>query len=317
MGQQQAGPSILHSGRNPVAAAAVASSSSPHFGAAVPNSQLPPGSQSQAPSIHQSQPVVNGVTNPGQSLNGQGSVRGGHAPQAQMTFLPGQQAQQAQRVYAEAGRVQQEQQRYLQQRLQGHALPNGQNSGPASVGSVNSLAHQNNAAMMASMQAGNNVPSSSSSAVQPAARTMVSPRPASSVPVQPLSSGMMPMVSSFLNNVKTMRPDLNLEEQKQLANEHLERYRRQQNAMQAAAGHGNSNQNYQYPNGQRPQMNGVSPTLNPQMYAQMLRSQQSNQQHRNGVNGLNGTLRPPSRDSQQPPTQQRPSVGSNGLGQSS
>ena len=312
MAQQQAGPSVLHGGRNPAAVAAVANSSSPHLRAAIPNSQLPPGSQGQNPSLQSSQPLANGVASSSQSLNGQGPIRSGHAPQAQIPFMQGS-AQQ--RVYAEAGRVQQEQQRYLQQqRLQNHTLPNGQTGGPAAIGSSNAMAHQNNAAMMASMQTGTGVPSPSSNAAQPAARTMVSPRPATSVPAQPLSNGMMPMVNSFLNHYKTTRPDLSPEQQKQLANDHLERYRRQQNAMQAAAGHGSSNQTYPYANGQRPQMNGVNPMPNPQMYAQMLRSQQLSQ--RNGVNGHNGNLRPPSRDSQAPQTQHRASIGSNGLGQS-
>ena len=313
MAQQQAGTSIAHTGRNPVAVAATANSSSPHLGAAVQNSQLPPGSQGQIPSIQGSQSLANGVASSSQVANGQAAVRGGQAPQAQMLYMPGP----AQRVYAEAGRVQHEQQRYLEQqrRLQNHTLPNGQTGGHSPVASTNTLAHQNNAAMIASMQPTNGAPSPSSSAAQPATR-MVSPRPSTSVPVQPLSSGMMPMVSSFLNHYKNTRPDLSPEQQKALANEHLERYRRQQNAMQAAAGHGNATPtpNYQYPNGQRPSVNGGNPMMNPQMYAQMLRSQQSSQ--RNGVNGHNGNLRPPSRDSQQASAQHRASVGSNGLSQS-
>ena len=319
MAQQQAGSSMAHTGRNPVAVAAATNAASPRLGAAVQSSQLPSGSQGQVPPIQVSQPLANGVANPSQMPNGQTALRGGQAPQAQMSYMPGP----AQRVYAEAGRVQQEQQRYLEQReqqrrLQNHALPNGQTGGHSPVASINTLAHQSNAAMMASMQPTNGVPSPSSTAAQPAAR-LVSPRPSASVPVQPLSSGMMPVVSNILNHLKSTRPDLSPEQQKLLANRHLDSYRQQQNAMQAAAGHGSATPtpNYQYPNGQRSSVNGGNPMLNHQMYTQMLRSQQSSQQYRNGVSGHNGNLRPPSRDSQQPPTQShRASVGSNGLGQS-
>ena len=262
-----------------------------------------------------SQPLANGTAHPGQVPNGQTVLRGGQAPQAQMSYVPGP----TQRVFAEANRLQQEQQRFAEQqrRLPNHAMPNGQTGGHSPMASANTLAHQSNAAMMANMHPTNGVPSPSSHPAQPAAR-MVSPRPSASVPGQPLSSGMVPMVSTVLNHYKATRPDLSPEQQKALANEHLESYRRQQNvnAMQAAAGHSRATPtpNYPYPNGQRPPVNGGTSMLNP--YNQMLRDQQSNQLRRNGINGHNGNLRPPSRDSQQPSVQHRTSVSSNGLDQS-
>ena len=233
-------------------------------------------------------------------------------PQAQMqSNLPGQQRMPPQitsdmRIYMEATR-QQEQQRYLQQqqqRQQHQSQTNGHNGVSSSPNNtnLNGTSQINNAAVLANLQATNGVPSPALNGASGALPgSSVSPRLTNSMQAQGLSSGMVPAVNTISREIKLRHPQASPEQVKQMTTDSLNQYRmnHSQAAMAAAVGNSASNNiasNLQVPLQQQAMLNGVngSPMMNPAMYAQMMRSQQSTQQSRNGGSGVNGG-RPPSR----------------------
>lgn len=315
MGQQQTGSTLPQPGRNP--ASAMMNGTSPHLTSSLPNNQMPPSHPNQNRLPPPPHPAVNGLPmNVPQVHNGQLGPRGIGIPQAQMqTHMQGQQRvpQQAgsdMRVYMEANRLQLEQQQYLQQQQQQQQQrrqqqANGQNASSTSPGSgtLNVPSQSNSSAMIANIQATNGVPSPAINGVSGPPGPSTSPLLENLMHAQPLSSGMVPAVNQISNSIKARHPQASPEQVNKMTTETLKnQYRvvqsQSQAAMLAAAGSNASHHaaNLQLPSQQQAMVNGPSgtPSINPQIYAQMMRTQQSHQQSRSGGNGMNGA-RPPSR----------------------
>jgi chromatin modification-related protein VID21 len=156
--------------------------------------------------------------------------------------------------------------------------------------------------MMAAFQAatsnGNGIPGPASNGMSVAVGSSISPRMGQSLlaqttPSQSLSNGMAPAMSSIshFNQLKAKYPQMSAEQIQRVTNEQLVREFRMTQAMNAAAGANNSHVQQQTAN----MMNGTG-IPQQQMYAQMMRAQQSTQI--GGIAGpgvVNGTNRPPSR----------------------
>ena len=312
MSQQQTGSALHQPGRN--STSAMMNGTSPHLISSLPNNHNPPSHSNQNRLPPPPHTALNGVSlNIPQIHNGQLGPRGTGIPQAQMqTHMQGQQRipQQAgseMRVYIEANRLQHEQQQYLQQqqqRRQQQSHVNGQNASSTSPGSgtLNAPSQNNPSAMIANLQATNGAPSPAINGVSGPPGPSTSPLLANSMQAQPLSSGMVPAVNQISNSLKARNPQASPEQINKMTTETLNQYRvvqsQSQAAMLAAAGSNASHHaaNLQLPSQQQAIMNGSNgtPSISPQMYAQMMRSQQSHQQNRTGGNGMNGP-RPPSR----------------------
>ena len=312
MSQHQAGSASQQPGRN--STSAMMNGTSPHLTSSLPNSHIPPSHPNPNRLPPPPHTAVNGVSlNVPQVHNGQLGTRGSGIPQAQMqTHMQGQQRMPQQagsdmRMYMEASRVQHEQQQYLQQqqqRRQQQSQVNGPNASSTSPGSgtLNASSQHNPSAMNTNLQATNGVPSPAINGVSGPPGPSTSPLLANSIQAQPLSSGMMPAVNQISNSLKARNPQASPEQISKMTIDTLNQYHvvqsQSQAAMLAAAGsnalhHG---ANLQLPSQQPAIMNGSNgtPSINPQIYAQMMRSQQSHQQNRSGGNGMNGA-RPPSR----------------------
>lgn len=290
------GPNMMQPGRN--SASVAANGTSPLPNPPLPNGQLPGGSvnQPRPPAIPR---LVNGATSNGiLPTNPQGIPHAPMQPHMQMQpRMPPQMGSDNMRVYQEATRVQQEQQRYLQQQRQQHHPQATQVGSSASPNMGNpSLMAPSNSAVLASLQGGRS--GSPNGVPPPPSGSSSSPRMTnSSTQPQPLSSGMVPAVNQISNHMKARHPQASPEQITKMTTEHLNQYRMSHvhAAMQAAAGASNAsaaaaNANIALSGAspaplqqqQQALMNGNSPMLNPQQYAQMMRSQQSNQQNRNG-----------------------------------
>lgn len=301
------GPNMMQPGRNSTSGAT--NGTSPLSNPPLPNGQLPGGSGNQ-PRPPPMPRLVNGATSNGiLPTNAQGIPHAPMQPHMQMQpRMPPQMGSDNMRVYQEATRVQQEQQRYLQQRQQHHpqATQVGSSASP-NMGNP-SLMAPSNSAVLASLQAGRS--GSPNGVPPPPSGSSSSPRMTNSTTQpQPLSSGMVPAVNQISNHMKARHPQASPEQITKMTTEHLNQYRMSHvhAAMQAAAGASNAsaaaaNANIAVPGAssalpqqQQALMNGNSPMLNPQQYAQMMRLQQSNQQDRNGVGpgvmGANGGSR--------------------------
>ncbi|KAJ5725691.1 Chromatin modification-related protein eaf1 [Penicillium malachiteum] len=208
------------------------------------------------------------------------------------------------RVIREANRLQ-EQQRLLQSRQQGQTpVPqqqgqpqqaqqsfhnqqfSAQGSHSPNINMPNVNGGPNNPAMLAAMQAQGGIQSPS---FQSQAVSTPSPRMG-----QPISSGVVPTISTFQSQIQRANPNLPAEEVNKLATDRLNQYQQQrmsqQAAMNAAAGSMNQVQaNYQVPHGgnfQNPQQANM-PNGNPAMqvpqnqgFSPMMRVPQANQQNR-------------------------------------
>lgn len=227
-------------------------------------------------------------------------MRGGNIPQAPMqSHAQGQQRiPHDMRVMMEASRLQAEQQQYLaaqrQQRYPSSNGPNGHSSSPQAA-AMNSTA-QSSAAMLANLQAANGKLSPTANGVSGPPRLSSSPQLANAVQARQLSSGVVPLVSQIASQLKAHHPTASDEQLRQMAADRMNQQLRSQNsqaAMHAAAG---NNLSANGMGAQLPQqgMGFGNTMLNPQMYAQYMHSQQSSQQNRGGVNGING-VRPSSR----------------------
>ncbi|KAJ5149851.1 hypothetical protein N7448_001429 [Penicillium atrosanguineum] len=203
------------------------------------------------------------------------------------------QSRQQTQVPQQAGQPQQAQQQFHNQQFaQGSPnlnMPNG----------------TNNPAMIAAMQAQGGMQSSSFHGGTPQGVSTPSPRMAQP---NPLSSGVVPTISTYQSQIQQANPNLPLEQVNKMATDRLNAYRQQrsisqQAAMNAAAGGMNSVQaNYQVPhdgNFQTPPQPGV-PNGNPAMqvpqnqgFSPMMRVPQANQQSRVSVTSspaMNGAV---------------------------
>ena len=316
--QTQAAISVPQNGRNSTSGAI--NGTSPHLTSSMPNGQIPISHPSQSRSLAPPQVIPNGIPplSSSQSQNGQPGARGGQIPPAPMQphmqgpqRVPSQMSPENMRVFLEANRLQQEQQRYLQQQQQQRqtqSQPNGQVgtlSSPPVPGNLGGTAQINNAAFTANLQASNGMPSPAISGGAGPPRSSASPRMTNSMQAQPLSSGMIPAVNQISNEIKARHPQASPEQVNKMTTDSLNHYRmvQSQAAVQAAAGNTaltRSTNGLQAPP-QPPAMGGSNgpSMLDPRVYAQMMRSQQSSQQTRNGVNGIHG-VRPPSRGAATP-----------------
>ncbi|KAI9839617.1 MAG: hypothetical protein M1819_002243 [Sarea resinae] len=347
--QQNAGPTaaVQHQQRNQTAGPM--NGPNPLANASLPNGHIQPGLPGQSRAHPPLQAMQNGLANqPNGSLPA--GIPAGHqmnmkgVPQAQMQAnLQGQQRAQPQmtadnmRVLMEANRVQQEQQRFLhaqrqqqQQHFQGQPQHHHQPGQASPPNLPNNLAgvNQGNPAMLAALQAANNangMTSPSANVIKPSAGSSASPRaahvhPSSQSQAQPLSSGMVPTVNNIQHQLKARHPQMSQEQIQKLTSEHLTQQYQQrmsQAAMNAAAGtppnvinKDNHNNNNHFPPPQG--MNGPMSGQSQQLYAQMMRAQQSGQS-RGASAGPNGA-RPPSRSAT--PQNQRSGSAQNGPGQS-
>ncbi|MCJ1471840.1 chromatin modification- protein VID21 [Lambiella insularis] len=283
--QAQNNPNQPSQARN--GASSTINGTSPHLAPSLPHNAM-----SSAPGQVRPLTSTNGALATGVQLpNGQ--TRVGGIPQAPMQgHMQGQQRlPHDMRVMMEASRVQQEQQQYLAaQRQQRYPNTNGSSSSPQ-PSNVN-IVSQNNAAMLANLQAANGKLSPAANGIPGIPRPSVSPSLSSVVQAQQLSNGMTPVVNQIATSLKARHPNASPEQIRQLATEQLNQQLRSQNsqaAMQAAAGGGVNGTGL--PQG----INFGNPMLNPQMYTQYMHSQQSTQQNRAGASGING-VRPLSRD---------------------
>jgi hypothetical protein len=206
------------------------------------------------------------------------------------------------RILAEARALQEQQQflaAQLQQRQQRYGTGNGV-SGPSTSpqGSMISNMAQNNAAMMANLQAANGKLSPSVNGLNAAPRLSLSPQMAHAVQAQQLSNGMTPMVNRIATEIKALHPTASPEQIRHMAADRLHAQVRSANsqaAMQAAAGIGSSQSSIASQIQRQQNMSVLNSMLNPQMYSQYMHTQQAPQQSHNGTNSING-VRPSSRD---------------------
>lgn len=305
---------------------------SPALPGSVPNgisNSLPPGV-----GVNQSRPhPIQGMPN-GAPMNGpmpSNAMAMKMMPQTgmqqQMAARPGipmQTSPDNARVIREANRLQ-EQQRILQSRQQQQQLHNQQQYGqqgthPPNVNIPNLNGNPNNPAMLAALQATGGMQSppyhnGAGQGVSAASPRMAQPNP--------LSSGVIPTISSIQNQIQRSNPNMPAEQVSKLATDRLHQYQQQrmsQVAMSAAAGNmGAVQSNFQVPHDGNfqatPQAgipNGTPGMQNPQAqgYSPMMRVPQTAQQTRVGVANspaLNGAVPQQSR-SATPQTQRSGSV---------
>ncbi|KAH0543530.1 hypothetical protein FGG08_002198 [Glutinoglossum americanum] len=238
------------------------------------------------------------------------------------------------RLLMENSRIQKQQQ-YLQQQQhqQQHLLQSqqqGRSSSPSNMGNMNGSAAQavmhSSPNMMAAFQAatsnGNGIPGPATNGMNVAAGSSASPRMGQSLLAQTtqsqsLPNGMTPAMSNishFSQQLKVKYPQMSAEQMQRFTDERFAREYRMAQAMNAAAGGNNSHAQQQAAN----MMNGtgIPQSQQQQMYAQMIRAQQTTQI--GGIAGpgvVNGTNRPPSR-SVTPQTQRTGSAQGQGQNQS-
>lgn len=266
------------------------------------------------------QNMPNGAQPNGQMPNGMAMKM---MPQAQMQQTPGarpglpmQASPDNTRVIREANRLQ-EQQRLLQSRQQQpHPPQQGQqfhNPQFASQGSPNlNMANvngtPNNPAMMAALQNQGGMQSPSFHGSTPQGVSTPSPRMGQP---NPLSSGVVPQISTLQSQIQRTNPNLGPEQVTKMATDRLNQYQQQQQqrlsqqaAMNAAAGSINANAvqaNYQVPHEASFQTpNGGSAMQVPQNqgFSPMMRVPQAGQQNRVGPTSspaMNGAAPLPSR----------------------
>ncbi|KAI9755434.1 MAG: hypothetical protein M4579_004291 [Chaenotheca gracillima] len=321
-GQQNGGPQQQRpNGSNPShqAAALAAASAANHHGQPGYSNQsrlqpppqgLPNGQMGAGTGDNHGPPQVNG--------NSHMPMKG--MPQAMMQPTMGQHRPQQQitpemRLWMENKRIEQEQRRFLERRqnpnqppYQGQQQHNGHSASSASP-NMNNMngggAHmniQNNPALMAAIHANSNGFANNGNNLMPSASPqMAHNRSAQNSQPQQLSSGLVPTINQISHQIKSTHPGASPDQIQKMTSEQLGHYqaRLSQLTINHAAGAGNNQ------HGQMNMMNGSAAMANPQMYAQMIRSQQANQSGA-GNAGSNGPG-PPSR-SATPHTQRSGSV---------
>ncbi|KXG52597.1 uncharacterized protein PGRI_088810 [Penicillium griseofulvum] len=273
--------------------------------------------------VNQGRPIPmpnmpNGAQPNGQMPNGMAMKM---MPQAQMQQTPGarpglpmQASPDNTRVIREANRLQ-EQQRLLQSRQQqphpqqGQQFHNPQfgSQGSPNLNMSNVNGTPNNPAMMAAIQNQGGMQSPSFHGSTPQGVSTPSPRMGQP---NPLSSGVVPQISTLQSQIQRTNPNMPPEQVTKLATDRLNQYQQQQQqrlsqqaAMNAAAGSINANAvqaNYQVPHEANFQTNGSSGIQVPQNqgFSPMMRVPQPGQQNRVGPTSspaLNGAAPLPSR----------------------
>ena len=226
--------------------------------------------------------------------------------------LPPQGGQENARVIMEASRLS-EQQRKMAERQ--YAAAGGLNP-PSSQNMANiGLPMQPSAAMMASAQAaasGKLSPANGVGAPQP--RPSSSPRSSNGTHAGSLSSGTVPVLNQIANTLRSMHPHASPDQIKQMATSHLSQSLRSSNSTSSMVGGNNSANGMGASVGSGMQQLSPQPQpaalaaaaaaaaaygggiMNPQLYAQYMRSQQASQQNRMGDGTSDrGSLRPESR----------------------
>ncbi|KAJ9378017.1 hypothetical protein DTO063F5_7904 [Paecilomyces variotii] len=306
---------------------------SPSLPGAVPNGMpngLPPGIGVNQGRPHPIQGMPNGTPMSGpmppnamaMKMMPQGGMQ---QPMAARPGIPMQASPDNARVIREANRLQ-EQQRILQSRQQQQQqLHNQQQYGqqgthPPNVNLTNLNGSPNNPAMLAALQATGGMQSppfhnGTGQGVSTASPRMGQPNP--------LSSGVVPTISSIQSQIQRSNPNMAADQVNKLATDRLHQYQQQrmsQVAMNAAAGNmGAVQSNFQVPHDGNFQSasqpgipNGTPGMQNPQTqgYSPMMRVPQNAQQNRVGVGSspaLNGAAPQQSR-SATPQTQRSGSV---------
>jgi chromatin modification-related protein VID21 len=278
------------------------SGASPGLASAVPHPGYPNGVPQGRPGSAQA--FMNGGPFNNNLNNAQMRPGAVNVPQAQMQpyiqtqqrMAQQQQQQQQQpatadsvRVIMEATRLQEEQRRLAQSQYNAQA---GNMNGHMPQAN---LAAQN-AAMMANLQRANGKPSPAGGASPGLAHA------------QQLSSGMVPVLNQIAQALRQQFPNLSMEQINSMATVQLNKTLRSHNALQMQAG-GPANGMQMSPQQQHAMAayggQGLNPQLNPQMYAQYMRSQQSQQQRQNPSmgNGMEmSSPRPNSRGDMMPNT---------------
>lgn len=223
-------------------------------------------------------------------------IREANRLQEQQRMLQSRQQQQQH----QQGQPQQSQQQFSNQQQFG---PQGSHSPSPNMASVNGV--PNNAGMVAALQTGGGMQSPSFHNAQGVATS--SPRMGQP---NPLSSGVVPTISSIQSQIQRNNPNMTPEQVSKLATERLHQYQQQrmsQVAMNAAAGNvGAVQPNYQAPHDgnfqQQPQhgLNGGMQVHQAQGYSPMMRVPQNAQQSRMGVGNspaMNGAVSQQSRSS--------------------
>ncbi|KAI1831249.1 hypothetical protein DTO006G1_7605 [Penicillium roqueforti] len=265
------------------------------------------------------QNMPNGAQPNGQMPNGMAMKM---MPQAQMQQTPGarpglpmQASPDNTRVIREANRLQ-EQQRLLQSRQQQQHPQQGQqfhnpqfgSQGSPNMSMPNVNGPPNNPAMMAALQNQGGMQSPSFHGSTPQGVSTPSPRMGQP---NPLSSGVVPQISTLQSQIQRTNPNMPPEQVTKLATDRLNQYQQQQQqrlsqqaAMNAAAGSINANSvqaNYQVPHEASFQTpNGGSAMQVPQNqgFSPMMRVPQPVQQNRVGPTSspaMNGSAPLPSR----------------------
>ncbi|KAJ5402631.1 uncharacterized protein N7487_008527 [Penicillium crustosum] len=255
------------------------------------------------------QNMPNGAQPNGQMPNGMAMKM---MPQAQMQQTPGarpglpmQASPDNTRVIREANRLQ-EQQRLLQSRQQ---QPHPLSRGSPNLNMANVNGTPNNPAMMAALQNQGGMQSPSFHGSTPQGVSTPSPRMGQP---NPLSSGVVPQISTLQSQIQRTNPNMPPEQVTKMATDRLNQYQQQQQqqrlsqqaAMNAAAGSINANAvqaNYQVPHEASFQTpNGGSAMQVPQNqgFSPMMRVPQAGQQNRVGPTSspaMNGAAPLPSR----------------------
>ncbi|KAL9614784.1 MAG: hypothetical protein Q9167_000775 [Letrouitia subvulpina] len=297
-GQHSVAANIMQSGRVPIPVTA--------NGLGPTNHSLAPN-PSGAGLGNQANPVA--VSRQPHNVQANGSISSNHqgVPHAPMQAahmhapprIPPPMGSDNMRIYQEVSRVQAEQQRYLQQqRQQIHSQANGHNS--PSIGSM-TLGPQTNSTNLSNLQGRSSSPSINGTSALSGSSS--SPQMTNLAQPQALSSGMMPAVNQIASQIKARNPQASPEQISQMTTDRLNQYRLAHGhvqahaaAMQAAAGGSTStvSNNLQVPSQpSHPAAIANGSQMSQQHYAQMMRSQQSSQQNRNGTS-INGQ-RPASR----------------------
>jgi chromatin modification-related protein VID21 len=274
--------------------------------------------------VNQARPIPmqnmpNGAQPNGQMPNGMAMKM---MPQAQLQQTPGarpglpmQASPDNTRVIREANRLQ-EQQRLLQSRQQQQHPQQGQqfhnpqfgSQGSPNMNMSNVNGTPNNPAMMAALQNQGGMQSPSFHGGTPQGVSTPSPRMGQP---NPLSSGVVPQISTLQSQIQRTNPNMPPEQVTKLATDRLNQYQQQQQqrlsqqaAMNAAAGSINANAvqaNYQVPHETNfPAPNGGSGMQVPQNqgFSPMMRVPQAGQQNRVGPissPAMNGAAPLPSR----------------------
>ena len=248
---------------------------------------MPPGSRAMS----QQAMAIAAASNGTQPSAGQIGIRGANnIPQSSIqAYAQGQQRMPAQssqdRIVLEVARLQ-EQQRIMQQQRQQQGQGNGPNGLSAPYAGNINIPLQPNAAMLANLQTAAGKPSPSPNGNPSQLRSSTSPGIASNMQAQQAPGGVNPVLNQIQNQLKIKHPTLSSEQIKQMATTHLAQQLR---TLHTNNNHMMMNNGIQMSPPQQMAFNANANAMNPQLYAQYMRSQQASQQAaRNAAIGAGG-----------------------------